>query len=643
MKSPKVAVFIHAFHLDVLPQINTYLENIPFEYDLYVNFSHDTKGALQNSHNISKIIELYQNLKGDNFYYTISQNKGMDPGGFTVSANHANNLKKRYDYICKIHTKRGKHNTNPFEVAGNQWTKDLLDTLLGTPTRIQEIVDIFKQKHDVGMISCAKYMCQDMGSNLANYEKLCKKYKISPKASYPQSKSFVAGTMFWVRGDILNFFKKNTCDLNNFERFQGPPPLDGTMAHAFERFFSAIVRQMKYTLFFLPTKKIATSKPKIISFYFPQYHQSDLNDILWGKGFTEWDNLRKAKPKFKNQKFLNPHSSLGYYDLMNKETRALQARLAKEAGVYGFCYHHYWFNDRRALYKPLEKMLEDGEPDLPFCLNWANEPWTKNWDGKENEVLVEQRYGNINEWDEHFKYLSHFFNHKNYIKINNKPVFLIYRAPHIKPFPQMIEWWNTRAVEQGWNGIYIIQCLGNFETEIFNGVAGVCEFQPNFSGHNQSLSVLKHWKGVSTIFDKEALYNEMTMAKGSQKTLIDWSKNVPSRDITLGEKVRKANISYYNGFFPGWDNTPRRSKSEANVFSSTSREIYKIYLMKQLYNTLLEDNGDESENFLFMNSWNEWGEGCVMEPSAQLGNQTLEDTKEVLEDIEKYYIEEQNE
>jgi len=431
--------------------------------------------------------------------------------------------------------------------------------------------------------------------------------------------------------------------LNNFESFQGSPPLDGTMAHAFERFFSAIVRHMKYTLFFLPTKKISTSKPKIISFYFPQYHQSDLNDILWGEGFTEWDNLRKAKPKFNNQKFLNPHSSLGYYDLMNKETRALQARLAKEAGVYGFCYHHYWFNGRRALYKPLEKMLKDGEPDLPFCLNWANEPWTKNWDGKEDKVLVEQRYGNINEWDEHFKYLFHFFNHKNYIKINNKPVFLIYRAPHIKPFPQMIEWWNTRAVEQGWNGIYIIQCLGNFETEIFNGVDGVCEFQPNFSGHNQLLSVLKNWKGVSTIFDKEALYNEMTVAKGSQKTLIDWSKSVPIRDITLGEKVRKANISYYNGFFPGWDNTPRRSKSEANVFSSTSREVYKLYLMKQLYNTLLDDNPDESENFLFMNSWNEWGEGCVMEPSAQLGNQTLEDTKEVLEDIEKYYIEDQNE
>ena len=207
----------------------------------------------------------------------------------------------------------------------------------------------------------------------------------------------------------------------------------------------------------------------------------------------------------------------------------------------------------------------------------------------------------------------------------------------------MIEWWNTRAVEQGWNGIYIIQCLGNFETEIFNGVDGVCEFQPNFSGHNQSLSVLEHWKGVSTIFDKEALYDQMTMAKGNQKTLINWSKNVPIRDTTLGEKVRKANISYYNGFFPGWDNTPRRSKSEANVFSSTSREVYKLYLMKQLHNTLLEDNPDESENFLFMNSWNEWGEGCVMEPSAQLGNQTLEDTKEVLDDIEKYYIEEQNE
>jgi len=641
MNSPKAAVFIHAFHLDVLPQLNPYLENIPFAYDLYINFSRDVKGGLQNSRDISKIINLYQNLKGNNFYYTISQNKGMDPGGFTVSANHANNLKKRYDYICKIHTKKGIHNNNPFEVTGDQWRKDLLDTLLGTPERVQEIIDIFKSKNEVGMISCADYMCQDMSSNLKNYKKLCKRYRINPKASYPQSKSFAAGTMFWVRGDILNFFKKHTCDLNNFENLQGIPPSDGTMAHAFERFFSAIVRNMKYTLFFLPTKKIRTSKPKVISFYFPQYHQSDLNDILWGKGFTDWSNLKKAQPKFKNQKFLTPHPELGYYDLMNKKTRAHQARLAKEAGVYGFCYHHYWFNGRRALYKPLEKMLEDGEPDLPFCLNWANEPWTKNWDGLEDEVLVPQSYGTVREWDAHFKYLCNFFHHKNYIKINNKPVFLIYRATHIKPFPEMRAWWDTRAKEQGWNGIHIIQCMGNFDNRIFSGVDGVCEFQPNFSNNQGTQGTLSHKKGTYLVFDKEHNYEIITKAKGKQKTQVrPFSSTKVIRDWSYAEKVRKANISYYNGFFPGWDNTPRRSKSEAIIFSNTSREVYKLYLMKQLYNTLLEDNSDESENFLFMNSWNEWGEGCVMEPSAQLENQTLEDTKEVLDDIERYYIEE---
>lgn len=641
MKSPKVAVFIHAFHLEVMREIDVYIDNIPYDYDLYINFTRNQQCGHAHLQSITRLIEYYKRKKGDSFYYLISPNKGMDPGGFIVSANQALNHKKEYDYICKIHTKTGKHNNNPFEVTGSQWRKDLLDTLLGSPTRIHEIINIFENKKKVGMISCVDYLCQDMSSNLKQYKQLCKKYKILQFAKYPQSKSFFAGTMFWVRGDILNFFKKNNCDLDIFERISDEGPLsDGTMAHAFERFFSAIIRNMKYELFPLPAQRIATRVPKIISFYFPQYHNSPLNNVLWGEGFTEWVNLKKAKSKVRHQKFLHPHPSLGYYDLENKKTRSQQAKLAREGGISGFAYHHYWFGGKKALYKPLEELLKDGEPNLPFCLNWANEPWTKNWDGQNDKVLVPQDYGGVKEWDAHFSYLCHFFRHKNYIKIDNKPVLLIYRAPHIKVFPQMREWWETRAKERGWNGLYIIQCLGNFDNRIFTGTNAVCEFQPNFSSNQGDHKVLYHKSNSHTVFDKETCYDIVTRAKGKQKSAIKLVSNAHAiRDWTFGEKVRKAGISYYNGFFPGWDNTPRREKSEAIIFSECSSETYRLYLMKQLYNTLEEVKDTNDEGLLFMNSWNEWGEGCLLEPSRQKNHQTLVDTKEALRDICDYYLE----
>ena len=659
MNPPRLAIFLHVYHLDRLPVIDKYLKSLTFSFDLWVNFVQGSTVATKNinmgsigtpskdvdsrpdrrTREIKKVIKYYQEIYKDKFYYTLSQNRGMDPAGFIVSVNCANRLGKKYDYICKIHTKTGFGDKNPFTVEGKQWGIDLYETLLGSDKKVDEIINIFKTKPSVGMISCVDYLCGDMGNNQKHYDKWRKKFGHNKAACFPHSQNFIAGTMFWVRGIILDFFKRKKCSISNFEAVADPIKRDGTSAHAFERLFPAIIRDLDFEMFLLPTKKIKTKKPKIISFYFPQFHQMPENDYFWGKGFTEWDNLKKAQVKQDGQKLLHPHKNLGYYDLTNKKIRRLQGELAKEHGIYGFCYHHYWFSGRKVMWKPTEMMLADGYPDLPFCLNWANEPWTKNWDGKQNEVLLPQNYGDVIEWDKHFNYLLKFFKHEKYIKINNKPVFLIYRIGHINEAKKMIRWWNTRAQENGFDGIYIIQCLGSFaESNLYYDVVdSVCEFQPNFANF-QHTPVLENTEDY-LLLDIERSYQGMTFGKGKQKVVSKWDiAGNECKDYGLSTKVRRSNQGYYNGFSPSWDNTPRRQNSQSTVFVNKSDENYKLYLTKQLYNTIIEKNPATDEKLLFMNSWNEWGEGCVMEPDNVNGDFILKKTKEAVEDINKYYI-----
>ena len=171
---------------------------------------------------------------------------------------------------------------------------------------------------------------------------------------------------------------------------------------------------------------------KIIAFYLPQFHNIPENDEWWGDGFTEWTNVKKAKPLYEGH--MQPRVPLGgnYYNLLDDNVKIWQADLAKKYGVYGFCYYHYWFNGKMLLEKPMEQMLANKEVDIPFCICWANEPWTKAWVGDERKLLIAQEYGQEEEWKQHFMYLLPFFKDERYITKNGKPLFVFYR-PDIVP------------------------------------------------------------------------------------------------------------------------------------------------------------------------------------------------------------------
>ncbi|WP_224414213.1 glycoside hydrolase family 99-like domain-containing protein [Bacillus thuringiensis] len=202
---------------------------------------------------------------------------------------------------------------------------------------------------------------------------------------------------------------------------------------------------------------------KTIAFYLPQFHEIPENDLWWGKGFTEWTNVKKAKPRFLGH--YQPRAPLGdyYYNLLNLDVHKWQINLAKQYGLDGFCYYHYWFQGKKLLEKPVELRNQCKEIDFPYCLCWANESWTRSWDGQDQEVLIRQEYGDESGWKEHFNYLLPFFKSENYLTSKDKPIFVIYRPASIPNLNTMLSLWNEWAKSEGLLGIHFVEMLTIFE------------------------------------------------------------------------------------------------------------------------------------------------------------------------------------
>ena len=228
---------------------------------------------------------------------------------------------------------------------------------------------------------------------------------------------------------------------------------------------------------------------KPIAIYLPQFHPISENNEWWGKGFTEWTNVVKAKPCFEGH--YQPHlpSDLGFYDLRLEEARLAQEELATSYGIYGFCYYHYWFNGKRLLHEPLDRKLKNTKEDFPFMMCWANENWTRTWDGSANKILLSQEYS-IDDDKKHIQHLITYFKDDRYIKVNGKPIFIIYRPKFFPNIEQTIELWRKEVKMAGFPDLYI-GFSQNFEHQYepeSKGFDFAFEFQPNFSNTSNSIS-----------------------------------------------------------------------------------------------------------------------------------------------------------
>jgi len=359
----------------------------------------------------------------------------------------------------------------------------------------------------------------------------------------------------------------------------------------------------------------APSQIRALAFYLPQYHPIAENDEWWGPGFTEWRNVTKAKPLFRGH--YQPHlpADLGFYDLRLPEAREAQASMARSHGLHGFCYYHYWFNGRRVLETPFEAVLASGQPDFPFCLCWANENWTRVWDGGEKEILLQQDY-DFDDDLRHIESLIPAFRDKRYIRIDGKPIFLVYRTG-IMPDPERTaRLWRTAAQNAGLPGIYLIRVESHGDTKDPRSLAfdASVEFAP-FNG--------LRWEVVP---------------RGPLRTLLSRLGLLPA-GITrhavydYGQMATEMENREHPGFkrfrcaTPSWDNTARRQINGTILVDSTP-ERYETWLRRIATRTREDFTGDE--RLCFINAWNEWAEGNHLEPDLKFGAAYLQATDRAL-------------
>lgn len=360
------------------------------------------------------------------------------------------------------------------------------------------------------------------------------------------------------------------------------------------------------------------NKIKPIAIYLPQFHPIKENDDWWGKGFTEWTNVTKCQSRFEGH--YQPHlpADLGFYDLRLQESRLDQEQMAKDYGIHGFCYYHYWFNGKRILEQPLDRKLKNPDEDLPFMMCWANENWTRAWDGDESEVLLYQDYSFEDDLN-HIQKLIPYFKDSRYIKVDGKPVFIIYRPKFFPDIEKTIEIWRDEVKKAGFPDIYI-GFSKNFEHTFEpkeKGFDFAFEFQPDFTSNCRKIA-----------------YPRTFMEKVIRRVKMKLNLKVPELDYYFDysnfadkQMQRSFQKDVYPGITPMWDNAARR-KYKPFILHDSSPEKYGKWL------SFIKENypwQNVPENFLFINAWNEWAEGNHLEPCQKWGKSYLEVTKKTLE------------
>ena len=356
-------------------------------------------------------------------------------------------------------------------------------------------------------------------------------------------------------------------------------------------------------------------KPRLIALYLPQFHTFPENDEWWGKGFTEWTNVARARKLFPGHKQPHIPADLGFYNLLDPEVREKQAQLARESGIEGFCYYHYWFGDKQLMEKPFKAVLELGKPDFPFCLCWANHSWYKKlWDPKQpgkDKLLIEQKYPGVDDYTKHFYELLPAFQDKRYIRVNGKPLFYIYDVDGFKDVKRFIDTWRKLAKDNGLVDFYFIgtdyDCRWHDKFMSY-GFDAETNTDPFNIHHHMSLfgklmlKIGRDWLGIPSIFPYKKAIKYMLHPRSNERTVI------PT-------------------ICPNFDHTPR-SGGKGKVLQGSTPQLFKQHVIEALQ--LIKDKPEE-EQIVIVKSWNEWGEGNYLEPDLEFGHGYLDALKEAID------------
>lgn len=362
------------------------------------------------------------------------------------------------------------------------------------------------------------------------------------------------------------------------------------------------------------------TKARLVALYLPQFHAIPENDQWWGTGFTEWTNVKKAQPRFVGHQQPRVPTELGYYDLRDAATRSRQAQLAQAHGIEAFCYYHYWFDGKLLLEQPLERMLEQSEPNFSFCLCWANENWTRRWDGQNKEVLIAQDYDHYDAVL-HASYLLKAFADPRYLRVDGKPIFIYYRANIIPDFALKMRALKNALADLGILDLYCCAMARGEPIDshlLASGVEQLIDFQPAEGIPATGVDAAHVWKITKQLLS------------GYVKPLIRAVFPKPNFDMVFNYKLlssqqmqRTLQPKHIPCVFPCWDNSSRR-KHEAHIMQNSDASQFQKWLDISIVKV---QNKPAQERLVFINAWNEWAEGCYLEPDEQHGDRFLQAVK----------------
>jgi lipopolysaccharide biosynthesis protein len=355
-----------------------------------------------------------------------------------------------------------------------------------------------------------------------------------------------------------------------------------------------------------PAGDAVLSEQRHLAFYLPQFHPIPENDAWWGPGFTEWTNVAQARPRFRGH--YQPHvpADLGFYDLRLAETRRAQADLARAHGIDGFVYYHYWFDGRQVLQRPFDEVLTSGDPDFPFALCWANENWTRAWDGEDREVLLAQSYaGNERA---HAEWLVRAFRDERYIRVDGKPLFLVYRASQLPDPLATTRVWRDVAREAGIGELFLCRVEGYPDERT----------DPRELGFDAGVEFAPDWMRLRSLRERVRYAAARRLLPGRSAR----ATQVLSYDALVRRMQAKPDPGYlrFPCVTPGWDNTPRRREGGLALHGNTP-EQYAAWVASASASAPPSPGG---ESLVFVNAWNEWAEGAHLEPCRRWGHAFLE-------------------